>query len=112
MPSSRTLALAASVRMVHRVHGHTAHSGSAPEPARTSRLAQANVFVINISHLADGGLALQQYSPQFSLGQLQQGITTLLGHELHSSAGATRQLPALSCFHFHIVDDGTQGNFF
>jgi hypothetical protein len=98
--------------MIHRVHGHTAHFGSAPEPARTSRLAQANVFVINISHLADGGLALQQYSPQLSRGQLQQTVTTLLGHELHPSSGATRQLSALSCSHFHIVDNGTQGDFF
>src|SRR5574342_10354 len=58
--SAGSLALAAAVRMVHRIHGHAAVVRALAQPARASSLADGNILVVEIAHLPDGGVAIDQ----------------------------------------------------
>src|SRR5437868_8467551 len=69
MASATGFALAATVRMVHRVHGHAAVGRTNSKPARASRLAYGNVFVVHVAHLTDGGHAIHQHSAGFTRRQ-------------------------------------------
>src|ERR1035438_8801914 len=53
MTAAGGFALAAAVRVIHRVHRDAAVVRSLAQPARAARLAQRNVFVIGVAHLAD-----------------------------------------------------------
>src|SRR5580658_417915 len=52
MASAAGLAFTAAVRVIHRVHRNAAVVRTLPHPALASRLAQADVFVFHIAHLA------------------------------------------------------------
>src|SRR4030081_2337438 len=58
MPSARSLAFTAAVRMVDRVHGNAAVMRTLSHPARASRFAPGHVFVIRVTDLADGCQAI------------------------------------------------------
>src|SRR6266478_270533 len=51
MTSARGLAFAAAMRMVHRVHRNAAVMRTLSHPARASRLAPRDVFVVRVPHL-------------------------------------------------------------
>src|ERR1019366_2675843 len=51
MTSAGGLAFAAAMRMIHRVHRNAAVMRTLSHPARASRLAPGDVFVIRVSHL-------------------------------------------------------------
>src|ERR1051326_9120581 len=51
--AARSLAFAAAVRVVHRVHGDSAVVRHLAHPPRASCLAVGNVFVIDVADLAD-----------------------------------------------------------
>src|SRR5215475_5059127 len=46
--------LAATVRMIDRVHRYPADMGTSSHPPHASGLPNGNIFMISISHLADG----------------------------------------------------------
>src|SRR5436190_5277541 len=71
MASARGLAFAASVRMVHRIHGHAAIVRRLAHPAGASRFAQRYVLVIDVAHLADRRHAAFGHAANFARGQLQ-----------------------------------------
>src|SRR5450432_2419444 len=60
MTAAAGFAFTTAVRVIHRVHGHTAVMRLFAQPAVASRLADGNVFVIGISDLPDGGHAIDE----------------------------------------------------
>src|SRR5512133_651709 len=66
--STGSLAFAAAVRMVHGVHRHAAVMRALPQPAGPSRLADGNVFVVQVAHLSDGGHAIDHHLARFAGG--------------------------------------------
>src|SRR5690606_36901500 len=76
------LALATTVRVVHRVLRRAAHLRPAAEPAVAARLAQLHQGVFDVAHLADGRHAVGWYPPHLTRGQPQQAVLLFLGHQL------------------------------
>ncbi len=65
-------AFTTAVRVVYRVHGHTAHGGFDTAPPRTASLAKIFILVIEIAHLANGGRAIHGKFSYFARRQLDQ----------------------------------------
>jgi hypothetical protein len=65
MPSTRGFAFSATVRVIDRVHRHTSHMGPTTQPARPARLAQTDVFVVDITHLADRRTTARPHQTHF-----------------------------------------------
>src|SRR5436190_16669947 len=61
-----SLTFTTAVRVVHRVHRHAAHVRANPFPTRTPRLAERNIFVLDIADLANGRPALNRHAPHFT----------------------------------------------
>src|SRR3970040_3101287 len=53
-------------RMIVRVHGHPPDRWSDPEPAGAARLAHRDIFVLDITHLAEGPHAIEVDLPHLS----------------------------------------------
>src|ERR1039457_1446531 len=82
VPAARGLALAAAVRVIHRVHRHAAIVRGLPLPPRASRLAERYVFVVHVAHLPHRRHALHQHAPDFARGQLQQRQAAFARYQL------------------------------
>src|SRR6185436_15590018 len=59
------LALAATVRVVDRIHRHTAHRRTHAAPAHPSGLADGFEVVLFVADFADGGAAVDMYLADF-----------------------------------------------
>src|SRR5262245_51738710 len=68
------LALAAAVRVVHRVHGQAADGGPDAQPARLAGLADPDDLVLDVAQLADGGAALHQHLAHRAGGEADLGV--------------------------------------
>src|SRR5436190_11189277 len=108
--AARGLALAAAERVIHRVHRHAAHVWTLTEPAAPPSLADRNVLVIEVAHLADRGHALDEHLADFARGQLHRRVFAFARHQLHRRAGTARHLTALARPQLHVVDHGAEGN--
>src|ERR1041385_992034 len=64
--SGGSLAFIAAVRVVHRIHRHTAHVRTNSFPTRPACLTQRNIFVLDIADLAHGSAALNRHPPHFT----------------------------------------------
>src|SRR6185437_14249040 len=67
-----------------------------PVPARASRLAVRDVFVIQVTELADSRHAIQREFPRFARGQLDQRNVAFFAEQLRRSPRRTHQLSALA----------------
>src|SRR5437868_2331180 len=72
MASTTGFALAAAMRMVHWIHGHATVGGANSHPTLASGLADGDVFVVEIAHLANGGHAIHQNLASLARRQLDQ----------------------------------------
>src|ERR1017187_5907756 len=104
------LAFAAAVGVVDRVHRHAAVGGIDALPAVAAGFADADVFVVGIANLADGGHALHQHLARLARGQLQQRIVAFLRHQVDLCAGRTRHLRAFARTQLDVVHDRSQRN--
>src|SRR4051794_175615 len=59
--SAGSLALTTAVRVIDRVHGDAAVVRTLAQPARTSGLADRNVFVVEVADLPDGRHAIDEH---------------------------------------------------
>src|ERR1039457_2802264 len=75
-------ALAAAMRVIHRVHRNAAVVGHLAQPTLASGFAEGNIFVIQVAHLADGGHAFERHAADFARGQLQQRGAAFLRNQL------------------------------
>src|SRR5688572_3873831 len=62
VPAAGGLPLTPAVRMIHGVHRHAAVDWLPAHPPLAPRLADRNVLVVQISHLADGGVAVHVHA--------------------------------------------------
>src|SRR4029453_17038213 len=88
------LALAATHRVVDRVHHGAAHGRPESLPAHAPGLADRHVLVIQVADLADGGHALDGHQPDFAGRQLERGPLAFLGQQLGLRARAAADLRA------------------
>src|SRR3977135_1377595 len=93
------LALAATVRVIDRVHGQSPHRRADALPALGARLAVAAQVLLVVAHLTDGGAAVDVHLAGLARLQPQIRIDAFARAEGHGTAGAARQLapgPVLS----------------
>src|SRR5690606_32651051 len=98
------LALTATVGVIDRVHGDTADTGTTAEPAFAAGLAERQIHVLAVAHLADRRAALRVDQADLARRKLELGVTTVDTDELHRGAGRTRDLRALARKQFDTVD--------
>src|SRR5208337_59014 len=110
MASTGSLAFTAAMRMVHRVHRNAAVVRTLPDPARASRLAPGNVFVVGVSHLSNRGQAVQQHLASFAGRQFHQSVVAFFGNQLRRTARRTHHLRAFAGLQLHIVDRRARWN--
>src|SRR5690606_27325425 len=88
MPATLSAAFTTAMRMVHRVHGSAAHSGTNAQPALSPCLAIRAQRVFLIADLADGRSAVAQDTPHFTGAQPQGCIAR---SEEHTSELQSRE---------------------
>src|SRR5687767_7676458 len=96
MTATRGFALAAAERVVDRVHGNAAVVRLLAEVTGPAGLAVGHVLVLEVSDLADGGVAAHVHLAHLAGGETERGPVALTGHELRAGAGGTDHLPALA----------------
>ena len=104
------LALATAVGMVDRVHDGTANSRTDALPAVTASLADLDVGMLCIAHLADGGTAGQKHATHFGGGHTQDCVLALLAHELDGGAGGASNCGALAGLELDGMDQRADGD--
>ena len=105
---ARRLALAAAMWMIHRIHHDAAHVWLPTEPTAPTRLAERNVFMIQVTDLADRRHAPDVNLANLARGHLDRRVLAFTGNELNRRPGAARDLPALAWAQLHVVDLGAQ----
>jgi hypothetical protein len=78
-----------TVRMVDRVHAHTANGRAGALPAGAARLAADDVHVLNIADLADRGVADSEDLADFTGRHAHQGVFTFTVGENRGLTGGT-----------------------
>ncbi len=96
------------MRVIHRVHRHTAYGRTNTPPALGAGLAQRAQAVLAVGDFADGGLAFGAHLAHFTGAKTQGHVTTILCQNLYRGTGGAGQLATLARLHFHVVHSGTQ----
>src|SRR5690606_16413269 len=86
------LALTTAVRVVHRVHDHTADGRALALPPHAAGLAPVDVGLLGVADLSDRGAAGDLHHPHLAGGHAQRGVVALLGQQLDLGAGGAAQL--------------------
>src|SRR5579863_10060682 len=84
--------LATAMRMVDRIHRHSAHMPALAQPAAAAGFADRNIFEFEITHLPDRRTAFRLHHALLARRQLEQGELAFLRHQLRLRPRATRQL--------------------
>src|SRR4051794_271645 len=109
VPTTRGLALAATVRVVDRVHHDTTNGGALALPPHTAGLAPVDVRLFGVADLADGCAATHVDAANLTTGHAQRGVCPFLAEQLDAHTGRTGQLGAAAGTQLHGVDHGTGG---
>src|SRR5436305_15309172 len=88
----------ATMRVVHWIFCDTSRCRAPTQPAHSAGLPPRNIFLIQISYLADSCAAIRQHISQLTRGKLQKRISSFFSHELRPGASTPYQLPALADF--------------
>src|SRR5947209_18609035 len=103
-----TAPLAASVRVIERIHGHATHRGAETAPARLPRLADNLVLMLDVTDLPDGGAAAHVDQPHLAARHAHLRIRALLGEQLGRRPGAAHQLGAAAEPDLEVMDGGPE----
>jgi len=95
---------ATTVRVVDRVACYTAADRPNAEMAGTARFTQNDVFVLSVSDLADGRVAIHVNSANFARREADLGIAFIPGHQGGGSAGRANHLGAAPREELDIMD--------
>src|SRR6476646_290739 len=101
------LALTTTVRVVDRVHGHTADGRALALPAHAAGLAPVDVGLLGVADLADRGAAAQVDVADLTGRHAQLRVGAVLGDELHAGTGRAGDLRAAAGPELDGVDDRT-----
>ena len=104
---SVVLALAAAMGVVNGVHDSTADGRTDAAQAVTTGLTNADVSVLSVADLTDGSTAGEKHATHLAGGHTQDGILTLLAHQLDAGACGTSQSSALARLQLDCVNQGT-----
>src|SRR5262245_15616149 len=103
VPATGGLAFTATVRMVDRVHRHTAVGRSDSHPTLTTGLADRDILVVHIRDLTDGRHARHQYPAGLARRQFDQGIVAFLGDQLRRATGRAHHLRTFTWLQLDVV---------
>src|SRR5262245_21216808 len=106
MPSARSAALAAAMRVIDRVHGNAAHHRAASLPAHPTCLADRDVGVVGVGHRTYCRHAGGRHHACLAGIEPKDGVACIATDKLHIGAGRARDLATLADLHLHIVDNG------
>src|SRR5512139_517362 len=99
------LALAATVRVVDRVHHDAADRRADATPALRAGLAVDDQVVLFVAHLADRGAAVDVHLAHLGRAQADRGVEAFARDELHGGTGAARELTAAARLELDVVHD-------
>src|SRR5207244_13640334 len=99
------LALAASVRVVDRVHGRAADRRTLAAPPAAAGLPAGDVLVVDVPDLADGRAARERHAPHLAGREAKDAVALVLRDELDAGPGAARELPALARLQLDVVHE-------
>src|SRR5712671_6600316 len=80
--ATRSATLPAAMRVIDRVHRHTAYRRPAAQPTTPAGLADDDVLLIGVRHRADRRPALGAHHAQLTRGEAQQRVTLVPADEL------------------------------
>src|SRR5699024_2887980 len=103
MTTTVSAAFTTTVRVIHRVHGDTAHRRPATAPARGTGLAERNQGVLMIADIANRGPAMHVHPANLARTQTHGNIITAARRDLGTGAGTARQLTTLARTHFNAM---------
>src|SRR5271166_269781 len=110
MTSAAGFAFTTAVRVIDRVHSHATVYRTASEPAGATRLADGNIFVVQVAHLSDRRHAIDQHAAGFARRQFEQRVIAFFRDQLRLRSRRTRHLCALAWFQLDVVHRGPRGN--
>src|SRR5713226_669061 len=97
------LAFAASVRMIHGIHGHAANGWLFPVPPRAAGFSISFVLMVEVADLADRGHALHGKLASLAGRQLHKREVAFLAQQLRRAARGTYHLPAAPGIQFKVM---------
>ena len=80
------------MRVINRVHRHTANGRTNTTPAVGTSFTQLTQHVLGVTHFTDGGAALGQNFTYFTGTQTQSYIVTFTGQDLDENVPAERAI--------------------
>src|SRR6185503_974266 len=110
MPAAGAAPFATAHRVIDGVHGDAAVVRSPPQPAGATRLAEAQVGVVDVGDLTDGRPAVEVHAPDLARGQPDLRPDGILGHQRRGRAGRAHQLTALALAELDVVDRRARGD--
>src|SRR6185369_9260825 len=105
-----SLAFTATMRMVYRVHRHTADVRTNSAPASTPGFAQRDVLVLDIANLPHRRAAFNRNAPHLTRRHTQLRVLAFLGEQLRERSGSPRHLSAFSGTQLDVVNLRAQRN--
>src|SRR5687767_5169410 len=77
--AARGFSFTAAVRVIDRIHRDAAYMRSNSLPARATRFAERNVFVLDVADLSDSRATLDRHAPNFARRHAQLRVQTFFG---------------------------------
>jgi hypothetical protein len=96
-------AFTTTMGMVAGGHRRAAHRRADAQVALAPGFAQLDVAVIQVAHLADGGVAGLADQAHFTRGHAHLGVIAFFRQHLSCSTGGAHQLPAAAFFQLDVV---------
>src|SRR5919108_3556739 len=109
-PAGTRAALAASVRMVERVHRRATYGRALSAPAALARLADVLVLVLDVADLANRGVARDRDPSHLTGWHPDLGIVVLASQQLGRHPGGPNHLGAATRLELDVVHRGAQRN--
>src|SRR5665647_290256 len=104
------LAFTATVRVVNRIHHHTANGWANTHPALHTGLAQTAQAVFFVGNTTNGGAAFDVNLANFTGAHAHLGIGAFTRQQRCRGTSGTRDLRAFADLHLDAVNGGTHGN--
>ncbi len=107
MTTSCGFTFTTTVRVIDRVHDHTANGRTNTTPAHRASFTDLAQAVFGIADFANGSAALDVHATDFTRAQADLGVGAFTCHQHDAGAGGTGHLGTLTWQHFDAVHDGT-----
>src|SRR5450830_1310743 len=99
MTTSCGLTFTTTVRMVNRVHDHTANGRTNTTPTHRTRFTDLTQAVFGIADFTYGSAAFDVHTANFTGAQTNLSVSTFTSHQHNAGAGSTGHLGTLTWQH-------------